>query len=213
MGMSLRPFRFGVGPVLRAVRQRVEKIPGIGRYNQGVLFHPRGAVFWPILKCGQTSWRDLLVAHGGFGPRNEPKLEQDPDLAHFAAVREPFDRYISALAQMWRHGWVADVHWRPFIDGVERWNRERPVWTCMDNPHFESQSARVRLMPNRELFVYTNIDAVRHWLNQYQIVIPDRLPDRNRTEQHMLEYAAEILSPEPVREFYADDMVLWNGLS
>ena len=112
-------------------------------YNQ-----PTGLAFFPIFKNAHSSLVEWLC-HGGPGFVTHI-VDVPEDVESFAVVRDPFDRYISGLAQMHRQNVAADVDWPALVDGVERYNWRTGVpYTHNGDRHFHPQSDVIERMPGK----------------------------------------------------------------
>lgn len=200
---------------MRVLARRKSDLP-LPLYHAGAnLLH------WPILKNGHSSLTDTL--------KGKPFLferwlrdELPAGAISFAVWRDPFDRYVSSLAQVWRMGAVPGP-WREFVRDVEAWNQSHPdkPWTCLDDRHFASQLAHtarawdpdlIDWPQEGRLFRLDDLAELWHWLAGYGLETP-RLMDRQKeTDPKMRRYAKRTLDRKPIDRWYADDLTAWESL-
>lgn len=157
-------------------------------------------VFWPILKCGHTSMDRWLQRVGFVG-----EYDTQPEGTHFAVLREPYARYLSAVVEMHRAG-----HGETVTDLLDMVASEPEVWTAGGNPHFEPQCARVNRMPHRHLFRLEELGVLADWLEGHGLEMPP--PEhKHATDADVLDYARSVIDPDPVYAYYAADLDLWRS--
>lgn len=190
-------------------------MPKIVHHEPGIpwpLYHPASAVaHFPIYKNAHSALTDWL--------KGKPQLFQRwpkpiPDQAHsFAVIRHPYDRYISALAQIYRGGQVVpDIGWDEYIRGVEKWNlRMATPWTAQGNYHFRPQTDVIERMPaDRTYFPIHKLGELRGWLHNQGIPTVSSMDHQKKTAAHQIEYARRILTPWPIEHHYSSDLTLWE---
>ncbi len=203
-----------MGPAVRVLRRSKDSLP-LPLYHAGAHL-----VHWPILKNGHSSLTDTL--------KGKPFLferwlrEELPEGAvHFAVWRDPFDRYVSALAQVWRMGAVPGP-WREFIRDVEVWNQSHPdkPWTCRDDRHFASQTKHLERLRDsdvssyalRPMFRLDDLPELWQWLESYGLVAPRVMDRQKHTDGEMRRYAENTLDRRPVDRWYCEDLDVWERL-
>lgn len=173
-----------------------------------------GLLHFPILKNAHSSLSDRL--------KGKPYLfemyirdEWPGDVvASFAVIRHPVDRYISALAQMFRMDMAPGQSWEAFIDGVERWNRERSKpWTCRGDRHFLPQSLTVDRMPEpRRLFPMGHWSELWAYLVSYGFnAFREPLDYQKQTPEAWHLHARDTLSVGIIERHYATDLGMWGS--
>lgn len=172
-------------------------------------------MYWPILKNGHSSIQDWCK---GFGFETYIRDEPPAGYRSFVVVREPFGRYISGLAQMWRIGVVADLDWDLYIDAVERFNRRTHTpWTSRKDRHFLPQINTVnRSTIDRTLFPLTRAGLVDliEWLVDAGATKAAELPldQQKPTSAGQIEHAAATLTRGIVDRHYGADVNMWREI-
>lgn len=187
----------------------------------GPMVHHRSeTIFWTILKNGHTmfnSWlgeAEFALLQKGVRPDRVPI----PDgYLQVTVWREPFARYVSGLAQMWRQGQVADVPWDQFVDGVDAYNRrihdanpdgQGHVWTACGNAHFFPQHQYVPHEDCRK-FRLDNLTPFVDLMAGRGVDLGDP-PQRNVSDHYLTSYAHEHLTREPVLAVYDQDRRIYD---
>jgi hypothetical protein len=171
-----------------------------------------GLMHYPIFKNGHSAISDWLKGRDlGFETYIRP--DPPPGVVGFVLLRHPFDRYISAVAQMWRMGLVADVPWRVFVDGVERFNRRTSApWTARGDRHFLAQSRVVDRMPeDRRFFQLEDIGDMIEWLSAWGLSTLVPLDRQKVTDATLVAYARGALTEGIILREYAADLELWEN--
>ena len=191
---------------------------------------------YPILKNAHSSLSDHLKGRG-FGFETYIRGDVPHGAVAFCVLRDPFDRYVSGLAQVWRMGLVADVTWRQFIDGVEAFNKRTATpWVYRDgrrkvDRHFVPQSVTVERMgtpprtaqewfdtlgdhPRTVLWRLDELGNMFEWLDREHGLRSDIVLDRQKeTSAELRGYAESTLTRGIVERHYAGDMALWNRIA
>lgn len=190
---------------MRVVRQ-ADGLP-FPLYHEGAnLLH------WPILKNAHSSLTDRLKGKPFLFGRWLREPELPVGAVSFAVWRDPFDRYVSGLAQMWRQGAVADVEWSVFVDGVEGFNRRTSSpWTCRGDRHFIPQVRTWHRMGDRRvLFRMDDLGEVWQWLALHGPWPVCDMDWQKPTDPWMRRYAEQALTRGIIDRHYSADLALWR---
>ena len=165
-----------------------------------------GVAFWAIRKNASTTVRNWLKGQG-FRYR---VLSPDIRWLHVAIVRDPYERYLSGLRQMYRHhgrrGRLRGVgNWEEFVQYVQERNK-RELYTHNSDAHFEPQHWTVDELPAPALFELSQLGLFQQWMVGTGIVSAVEMDHRNRTQEEHLDYARERIDREQVERHYARDV-------
>lgn len=182
--------------------------------NTGVMVHrDQPIVFWPVVKCGHTTL-DVWMKSGGFKFQFDSPVESDPAYDHLVVIRDPFLRYISACAQVWREGIAGDLDWDLFVDAVDKMNvRKNGCYTAWGNHHFVPLTVRCANMPpeKRITFDLDDLRPLRAWLADRGVFVSEQVPHKNPTMQGMVDYAVSRFHRGPIERHYQHDFDLWRA--
>jgi hypothetical protein len=176
-------------------------------------------MYWPILKNGHTSL-DRWTIRVGFHNYGKPELPEDA--THFFVLRDPFERYISSVQQMFVHDKEKDVDWETYLREVEETNQlltseGKNVWTSNGDIHFQHQADVMALLSGHvhhsqiKSFKLENVHVMKQWLEDEYGLYTDAEVDHKNPGSQDKDLAREILSQSPIVAHYAADILLWHG--
>ena len=172
-------------------------------------------MFWPTRKVATSSVTSWLTAAGWekLDPREIP--DGLPIFETFVIVREPVERYISALWWIWALGYCGAGSWFKTVRGVADYMAiDGAVWTCHNDEHFTGQWRTLeRAGEGARWFRFDDLQKIPSWLGARGAArgLSDSIP-------HLLsgppvaerELALDRLDPEIIRSHYQGDVLAWD---
>jgi hypothetical protein len=137
------------------------------------------------------------------------KFDPEP-VTFFGVVRDPVERWISGFTQSFHRGYnnmLKEVYSNldPFV--------EDPWYDLHQAP----QVLFVSGWPSPTLFKMENIDGLRDWLGDHNVVLPELIVkntrDQTRDKLQLFEYLDKTLTEDQrqhLRTYYADDQELYD---
>ncbi len=179
------------------------------------VYTPRhGLLFWPTRKVATTSLTFWLMDAGWerLDPREKlPLLAETSDM--FVVVREPVDRYISALWWIWSQGYCGTSNWEEAVDGVAMYMAiDGDVYTCDRDEHFTGQWRTLeRAGDGAQWFRFDELDKIRTWVAQRGVPIAPQIPHLLLGPDRVSRaYALDRLDHDVIRCHYAADVLAWE---
>ena len=172
--------------------------------HPGPLVHPpTRRVYWPCLKNAHTSMNKWLVDYKPVSPTCLRQTNQHSG-QHWAIIRDPYERYLSALHTIWAVKHATAIDWEDYVTHVAHWNSQQPhIHTAGNNNHHAPQHTTRH--PEALLWPMHHLDQLAHWLNL------DPPPHRNPAELEHIEYARQRIPEQPIRRNYETDQNVWDN--
>lgn len=171
-----------------------------------------GVLCWPIRKNASQSVSMWMEAAGAVRLDPRQPLPEEARVS-FVMLRDPVERYISSMWQVWVQGYVTRIEWAALVEGTARYNRDkgRP-WDCKRDEHFTRQSETIDRARDPVRFPM-DFPAVRAWAAGHGLELAEGPPHAHRgptPEDRAL--AREALDHEIIRGHYHRDVMEWEAL-
>lgn len=171
--------------------------------------HAGGVAWCPIRKCASTSLVRWVSGHSYL-----ERITRD----YRAIVRDPVDRYLSSLAQMFKHtagsggtevtqAYLASKDaWVQFLEPVRRFGSHGgEIWTNGRDRHFSHQHTVMAKVPSDATLTLYRFEQIEDLPRLSGFPQWGPLPFRNVFNQEHRAIALEILDVDAVRDFYLAD--------